>query len=213
MPKSQIIFLNGTSSSGKGSIASALLEILPAPYVHVGFDDFINIKRSPAYYGEQGFRLLEENDGTRTHYRMEIGPIGARFFAGKHRAIAALAEAGNNLIIDEVLWERDWLHDYVAQLHVYNVLFVGVHCPLVVVEERERGRGDRLIGLARSQFDAVHTHGMYDLTLDTSAMRPMKCAEQIVSFLASSKRSKAFAQLYGDGKLGHAMPTASQPVA
>lgn len=213
MPKSQIIFLNGTSSSGKGSIASALLETLTAPYVHVGFDDFINMERSPAYYGEQGFRLLEENDGTGTRYLMRIGPLGARFFWGKHRAIAALAAAGNNLVIDEVLWEQDWLRDYVAQLHMYNVLFIGVHCPLVVVEERERARGDRLIGLARSQIDAVHAHGVYDLILDTSVMLPTECAEQIGSFMRSGKRPKAFVRLYDEWKLDHDMSTTSHPVA
>jgi len=42
-------------------------------------------------------------------------------------------------------------------LHRLRVLFVGVRCPLAVAEQRERERGDRLVGLARGLFDGVHT--------------------------------------------------------
>ena len=49
--------------------------------------------------------------------------------------------------------------------------------PLDVLEARERERGDRLIGLARWQYDRVHHGKRYDLELDTSKATPMECAE------------------------------------
>lgn len=195
MSKAHIIFLNGTSSAGKGGIAAALLESLPTPYVHVGFDDFIRLTRSPAYYGEQGFQLLEENDGLGTRYTMAIGALGERFFSGMHHAVASFAAAGNNLIVDTVLWDRTWLWEYVTILRPFDVLFVGVMCPLAAVEERECKRGDRLIGLARSQFDHVHAHGMYDLTVDTSVLDARACAQRICEFIATGKVPTAFARL------------------
>jgi len=41
MEKGHIIFLNGTSSSGKTTIAKALQESLSEPYMRISVDDFI----------------------------------------------------------------------------------------------------------------------------------------------------------------------------
>ncbi len=46
-------------------------------------------------------------------------------------------------------------------------------------EARERRRGDRMIGLARWQFDRVHRGMAYDLELETSRATAMECAEAI----------------------------------
>ena len=48
-----------------------------------------------------------------------------------------------------------------------------------MLEARERQRGDRLIGLARWQFDRVHRDMRYDLEIDTSIATPLECAEVI----------------------------------
>lgn len=129
MSKAHIIFLNGTSSAGKGIIAAALLESLPTPYVHVGFDDFIRLTRSPAYYGEQGFQLLEENDGLGTRYTMAIGALGERFFSGMHHAVASFAAAGNNLIVDTVLWDRTWFGGVCHDPSAIRRAICGRHVP------------------------------------------------------------------------------------
>ena len=43
MDKGRIIFLNGTSSSGKSSIAKALQNLLETPFLHVSADDFLSM--------------------------------------------------------------------------------------------------------------------------------------------------------------------------
>ena len=43
MAKGSIIFLNGTSSSGKTSIAKALQQILDEPYLHCSADGFFSM--------------------------------------------------------------------------------------------------------------------------------------------------------------------------
>ncbi len=194
----RVIFLNGTSSSGKGSIIAALLEILPDAYVHIGYDDLFLLRRSDAYFGAQGFRLREQEDDDTEPIVMEISPLAARYFAGMQRTVAAFASAGNNLIVDWVLWDDAWLHDFVRLLRDHEVLFVGVHCPLSEAEKRERERGDRMIGLARSQFIHVHAYDLYDVTVDTSVATPVECAEQITAFLATGRRPSAFARLRGE---------------
>ena len=43
MTKGNIIFLNGTSSSGKTVIAKALQQILDEPYLHYAVDSFLDM--------------------------------------------------------------------------------------------------------------------------------------------------------------------------
>ena len=71
---------------------------------------------------------------------------------------------------------RGQMAEYEALLAAFDLFRVGVFAPL---EARERDRGDRMIGLARWQFDRVHRGVRYDLELDTSAATPMQCAERI----------------------------------
>src|SRR5690606_4329425 len=90
--------------------------------------------------------------------------------SGFHRAVAALAEAGNRVIVDHVLQEEGWLEECVERWAGLDVLFVGVRCPVEVAERREAERGDREAGTARYQHDRVHAHGVYDVEVDTSAL-------------------------------------------
>jgi chloramphenicol 3-O phosphotransferase len=92
--------------------------------------------------------------------------------------MAAMAEQGNNLIIDDVLCDGE-MPEYLSLLSRFDLHLVGVFAPLDVLEERERRRGDRLIGLARWQFDRVHAGIDYDLVVDTSLATAAQCAELI----------------------------------
>jgi chloramphenicol 3-O phosphotransferase len=93
-------------------------------------------------------------------------------------SVAALAAQGNDLVVDEVLLGTK-AREYAELLSPFRLYRVGVFAPLNVLEARERQRGDRLIGLARWQYDRVHQNMTYDLELDTSRASPMTCAELI----------------------------------
>jgi chloramphenicol 3-O phosphotransferase len=69
------------------------------------------------------------------------------------------------------------------------VVLVGIKCPLDVLEQRERERGDRIIGIARYQFDRVHTNKQYDLVINSAEMSAVMCAEAIHSYLQSEMTS------------------------
>ena len=57
--------------------------------------------------------------------------------------------------------------------------FVGLFAPLDILETRERGRGDREIGLARWQHERVHQGMIYDLEIDTTTTTPLENAQRI----------------------------------
>src|SRR5262249_41901218 len=148
--------LNGSSSSGKSTVARELQEVLPEPYLHVGIDTFVAMLPG-RYFGEgppaqDGFLLLKRETGT----EIRTGPVGQRLVKGMARACAALAGAGNHLIIDHVLLEASAFAYLVEALSPFEVLFVGIRCPLTVAIQREQARADRTVGMARAQYELVH---------------------------------------------------------
>jgi len=118
------------------------------------------------------------DDGGRPSVAILVGPVAERAFRGMRRAVAAMAAAGNNLIVDDVMLRAE-MTEYEALLAGFTVHRVGVFASLEVLEERERRRGDRLIGLARWQLDRVHKGAAYDLELDTTSTSPADCARRI----------------------------------
>jgi chloramphenicol 3-O phosphotransferase len=174
----RIVLLNGVGSSGKGSVAKALQKITAAPFLHVQMDAFIDMMPEGSW-GRPDWLDFEtlQMDG-KPSVVIKTGPLGERVFRGMRHAVAAMAQAGNNLIVDDVLLGEEKA-EYAMLLSGFDLIRVGVFAPLEVLEARERGRGDRLIGLARWQFDRVHRDMAYDLEIDTGSATPQQCAERI----------------------------------
>ena len=172
-----IILLNGASSAGKTSILQALQEVLDAPYLNAGIDKFLFML--PDRYLERP--LWDEVLGLTTQAGPlgHPGPFGSQLISGMHHAIAALARAGNPVIADHVLIEPCWLRECAQLFCDLPTFFVGVRCPLEILEAREQARGNRTFGQAKAQFSAVHTPGVYDLEVDTARLSPLECALQI----------------------------------
>ncbi len=180
MKNGKIIFLNGTSSSGKTSIAKELQQILEEPYLLVSIDNFISML--PQKY------LNGEDPKTFKKAIFKIIP-------GMHHSISALASAGNNIIVDHVLEQKEWLKECVNALSDFQVLFVGVRCPLEELEQREHKRRNRKKGMARFQYDLVHSHNIYDIEVDTFKYKPLECARKIKDVLKVKNACKSFKTL------------------
>jgi chloramphenicol 3-O phosphotransferase len=152
----RLIFLNGASSSGKSTLAKALQAEMDEPFLHVSSDQLL----------EAGLIPTRRNTGKFDWWRQMRPP----FFAGSHACLPALAHAGNDLIVEHIIEFPSWRWQLTRLLAGLDVFLVGVHCSLDELERRERERGDRRIGEARSHVvDAgIHTFGPYDLEVDTT---------------------------------------------
>ena len=175
----KILLLNGVGSVGKSSIAKELQSILVEPYLHVGVDHFIDMMPIKYLNAPEGIHFESTELMGYPIVKITTGTVGDKVMRGMRHAMAALAEQGNNLIIDEVLIDDVSLKEYSELLAAFKVFYIGIFAPLEVVEEREHKRGDRLIGLARWQYDLVHRDKSYDLEIDTASMSPLECAEFI----------------------------------
>lgn len=169
------MLLNGVGSSGKSSIAKALQAMTTETFLHVQMDAFLEMLPAASHDHPDAFTYETVHEDGKPLVVIKTGPVGERTMRGMRHAIAAMAAEGNNLIVDDVLLGRERA-DYADLLSAFEVFLVGVFAPLDVLEVRERQRGDRLIGLARWQYDRVHAGMTYDLEVDTSIATPMECA-------------------------------------
>lgn len=167
-----VLVLNGTSSSGKTSLARALQRRWPGPLLEAGLDRHLSMLPRQ-YLGplwSQVYPYRHAGDGTISS--ISVGPVGAQLHRGMHRAVAALARAGCDVVLDHVLLERWLAVDLLQALDGVPTVLVGVQLPREVLAERERGRADRTLGQALAQLPAVHGHGGYDVEADTSVLEP-----------------------------------------
>jgi chloramphenicol 3-O phosphotransferase len=97
-----------------------------------------------------------------------------------HAFWSATAESGMDRVIDDVWVLGQQPIGLNQSLSGANVLWVGLHCPLPVLEQRERSRGDRRVGTVRGHHALVHSFRDYDVNLDTSVLNPEECAAAVV---------------------------------
>jgi len=120
--KTNIIFLNGTSSSGKSSIAKVLQEIIETPCIHWCIDDYLSAFQK----GLWGRKKI-------------VQPEWPNIIRGFHAAGAEIARAGNLVIMDDVLESEPPLEENLLELfNGLSVFFVGVQCPLAFDQLREK---------------------------------------------------------------------------
>jgi chloramphenicol 3-O phosphotransferase len=177
---SRVVLLNGVSSVGKGSVAKALQRIAARPMLHVQMDVFLEMMPPGSFGDPEGYVFETADDGGRPVTAITSGPILVAALTAMRAAVAAMADAGTDLVVDEVIWDPAALADYRRRLVAHDFHVVGLSAPLEVIEAREQARGDRTLGLARWQYDKVHAGMAYDLELDTSTGTPDQLAARIM---------------------------------
>jgi len=182
-----VILLNGTPSSGKSTIARALWEVLEPPHWYRSLDDFI-----PGY-------LPRHWDAARgPWWKPKDRPLFSLLVEGYLRALRAMALVGHRIISESVILPVS-LDTYLDAFDGVPLFLVGVRCPLEVAQQRERQRSDRLspggVDLAVPEFELVHSHGPYDIEVDTSVTSVADAVAGIRSAWASRSAPGAFDRL------------------
>jgi chloramphenicol 3-O phosphotransferase len=171
--KTQVIVLNGSSSSGKTAIARCLKAILPTPWISLSIDDLLDALPPSLMNSDAGVAFGEHGEVTAGE---GFRAIALPWMSG----IAAMARAGARIIYDDVFLAGAESQERLrAQLDGLNVLWVGVHCDAKVAAGREIARGDRVAGGAASQATRVHEAVFYDLEVDTTSTESLECARII----------------------------------
>lgn len=156
MLRPHVIVLTGPGSVSKSSTARALQTIAAEPFLHVAMDAFIEMLPAAMLGHPEGLIFETIQDQGKPSIIIRTGPVIERAMQGMRHAVAAMAAQGSNLVVDEVMIGKEKQREYRALLSRFNFRLVGLFAPLEVLEARERGRGDRAIGLARWQHERFH---------------------------------------------------------
>ena len=172
----QVLVLNGTSSSGKTSLAKALQALLAEPHQHVQLDAFRAME--PAGYWD-GL----DNDTAKARI--------AALCHAMHASVAAFVRNGQHVILDTVLDRASAARYLLDDLGSIGFSLIGVHCALDELERRETARSDRPSGLARRHFATIHAGRTYDFSVDTTHTSAAACAAEIAAWLEGRNHSPA----------------------
>ncbi|OFZ28930.1 MAG: hypothetical protein A2622_12590 [Bdellovibrionales bacterium RIFCSPHIGHO2_01_FULL_40_29] len=172
-----IILLNGTSSSGKSTLINALSKKLDELYFIFGVDKFLEPSMP-----------IQLNMDIPDHLKIVDSSISAF-----NKALGIYASHIDNMIVDHVFQNPNWIYEVAESLADSDVFFVGVTAPLSVLEHRESQRADRQSGTARSQYEQMQKFE-YDLLVDTSKLSPEEAADQIIKNLAAGRALKKYAR-------------------
>ncbi len=171
----RVVILNGPSSSGKTTLATAFRDQRAAAgdlWLLTGIDDFL--AKLPTEWQAVGSEWgLFAADGVRFErsdlgLEVRVGTVGRQLIRAYQSGAAAAAGAGLNVIVDEVVIDQTSWDDWTTALAGLHVVWVGVRCSLEVAQQRERSRQNRYAGLTRGQAAAVHRFAQYDFEIDTT---------------------------------------------
>ncbi|MGW1375014.1 chloramphenicol phosphotransferase CPT [Streptomyces sp. NPDC002446] len=171
----QVIILNGGSSSGKSGIVRCLQSVLPDPWLTFGCDSFVDSLPAKLQASDEGIVIAPDGG-------VSVGADFRALEAAWREGVAAMARAGARVIIDEVFLggaasQQRWQ----KALGGLAVLWVGVRCDSTVAAGRELARGDRAQGMAAAQAQRVHDGVVYDLEVDTTHTESLACAHTIAA--------------------------------
>ena len=174
-----MIVLNGGSGSGKSGIARCLQTVLSDPWLALGTDTLMEAAPSSSPMSAFGIEFGPAGE-------VIVGPDFRALEAAWMTGVAAMAQAGAHIILDEVFRGAASQRQWQEALDPLPVLWVGVRCHPEVAAAREIARGDRVLGMARSQADLVHQGMAYDLEVDTAQLEALECARIIAAHIDQS---------------------------
>ena len=167
MGNGRIILLNGTSSSGKSTLARALRLRLEPQFCYYASDQL----------ADTGFRPGDA----------EVRWAGrGMFFDGFHRSVAAFASAGLDLLVGHIVEHQSWADELQRLLASFDVFWVGVHASAEELARRERLRGDRRVGEA---LEHSGTHGFCRYDAEVDSQEPIE--RNVATVLDAWHRRKA----------------------
>jgi chloramphenicol 3-O-phosphotransferase len=166
-----VLVLDGPSSVGKSTTIDALQRRWPidesGPLIEAGLD----AARQALGPGGAG-RWAELIDRVEPSVaglapRFRYGPLGRELVAGMHRAAAAWARAGFDVVMDHCILDQAMLGDLRRSCDGVPLLLVGMTCDPVVLDDREADRDDVVQGRSAAQRAAVFEVG-HTATVDTT---------------------------------------------
>ncbi len=162
----KVILLNGPSSSGKSTLASALQALIKdrnnEEYAIVSIDDFLKMTTKEVIYEDDVFEISSK-------------------LCDKSLEILRLQQG---IIIDHVITSERIYQQLLENLKSYQIYLVHVTCPLHELKKREEYRNNRCLGSAEASYEYLYPKEGYDITVDTYESSAKECSLQILDSMS-----------------------------
>ena len=157
--------MNGCASAGKSTLAKAIQELSKEKFLYIGIDTLFGALPRKIVGSDQkaeaGFRYVIDPK-TGDLIEMKVSPYARLVFSCLPKVVKLLADNGLNVIFDE--------------------------CNLATMEQREKSRGDRVIGMTKIFYKSEKNFQFpYDLIVDTTSESPFDNSQKILKFLKENK--------------------------
>ena len=167
-----VVVLNGTSSSGKTTIARAFQELAPGLFLNFSIDSILYALPSSARD-----RITNGADFS----DLNIPNLVRAYYS----CVRQLLDLGHDLVIDNAVTASYQAEALREAVEGHRVLMVGLDCSAEILAQRERERGDRRAGMAVAQHARIHTLLQYDLMIDSASESAHDAAAKIAAALQS----------------------------
>jgi chloramphenicol 3-O phosphotransferase len=191
---SKVIIINGPSCAGKTTISKEICRQSEDKFVHLQIDKAVE------FYGTifpKGFVFTENEIGTENNddglkglfnnNRLARRKVVASILLGTAKE---LLKQNFNIVIDTALDgpdAKELTEIYLKYLDVYDIIFVGIYCPLEERLKRLKTRKDNLClteDFIRNQTDQYDVFALlkefYNIWFDSSLLHGEKIAEEIL---------------------------------
>lgn len=118
-----------------------------------------------------------------------------RVLDGMYRAVAGLATAGNNVVLDDVVWDHRVAELAVNALQTIDAPIVHVQCEMATSVARERARPDRFNGAVVAYANGPRAVDSFDVAVDTTSRAPSECATVILEHWRHTRHGTAMERL------------------
>ena len=186
--------MNGCASAGKTTLAKEIQNLSKEKYLYVGIDTlFSAMPRKIVGFdqkSEEGFRyVIDPKTGKLTE--MKVSPWAGKVFSCLPKVVKLLADNGLNVIFDECNFIKKsnaefLIDDYKTLFSRHELYMVNVRVrDLEDLEQREKQRGDRVIGMAELFYQKEKNFNYtYDLVVyNDTPESPSLNAKKILRFL------------------------------
>ena len=184
------------SCAGKSTLTKAIQALSTEPYLAQSLDGLF--AAMPDDWGGDGRHALEgfrydwsasPSEGGPGVRRIAYGRVGWSLLQGFHRAVAAFAGAGANVVVDDMLLDLEVLSDWALALEAIPTLLVNVTAPKEELLRREAARQFHPTpGLVAGHFDLHEDIVAADARIDTSGVAPPEAARALLNLTSSPER-------------------------
>lgn len=160
----KMIIVNGASSAGCTSLVHEFAAHTNGRYQAVHIDEYLCDLPAGMWN-----RCSDTDEGW--------AEIGMAF----NEHLAVLAQGKTGVIADAYYKLHSPIKHLFRVIGRENVFFVQLYCDLEELERREKVRGDRRMGLARSQFEQIYSFDGYDLMIDSTKTPLKECVKTLMA--------------------------------